>query len=53
MSSFKSPELHICGRIKTITDCAQTDESSFYVKMHFVEGEDWKLLAGITKFETF
>lgn len=29
------------------------EECSFYVKTRFIEGEDWKLLSGKTKFETF
>ena len=49
MSTFKSPELHICGRIRSIID-ASKDPSSFYVKVQFIEGEDWKLLSGTTKF---
>ena len=49
MSSFKSPELHVCGKIKSILDSSKED-SSFYVKAQFIEGEDWKLLSGITKF---
>ena len=49
MSSFKSPQLHICGKIKCIIDTSK-DISSFYVKAQFIEGEDWKILSGNNKF---
>lgn len=50
MSTFKSPELHVCGRIKTVADLAKPEPSSFYVKATIAQGEDWKLLSGNTKF---
>jgi hypothetical protein len=52
MSSFKSPEVHICGRIHHIIDHSK-EVGSFYVKAQFLEGEDWKLMSGNSKFETF
>ena len=48
MSTFKSPELHVCGRIKTVADLAKPEPSSFYVKATIAQG-DWKPLSGNTK----
>lgn len=50
MSTFKSPELHLCGRLLTVTDLEKPQQSSFYVKCEVLVGEKWQTLSGNSKF---